>query len=401
MYDCVASTLLPISGIGVSRYSIHERKSSFMRCRSRNSYSSRSGLIRVGFGRIVNAGRNPGGLGFEEFQFEEGLGVGKQMRGDLGVGRSQDALESEKWGLESSEDDGFKEVSEAINELASAGVEFLERNGDGLKVKTGRRRKKGSAEKMDLVRSEDDEVLKFEGKVRSLRIGRNVLRRSNLVAKQVISIQSALSLGFVSQLWVDTSTWLVQVVEARASLLSGESEWFLLEDVSQVGDVVLVRDESVMDSETRLLGLETLVGYDVITPGRRRIGKVRGYSFDINSGAVESLELDSFGISIIPSSLVSTYVLLVEDVLEVIPDKVVVHEAAASRIQRLTKGIWGTKSVKSVDGDEEYYADDIALDQASLSPDQARTSRKRYSRQKYQPDTSQNEDDWELPIDYL
>ncbi|CAM8967887.1 unnamed protein product [Rhodiola kirilowii] len=401
MCDCVASTLLPISGIGVSRYSIHERKSSFMRWQSRNSYSSRSGLIRVGFGRIVNAGRNPGGLGFEEFQFEEGLGVSKQVRGDLGIGRSQDALESEKWGLESSEDDGFKEVSEAINELASAGVEFLERNGDGLKVKTGRRRKKGSAEKMDLVRSEDDEVLKFEGKERSLRRGRNVLRRSNLVAKQVISIQSALSLGFVSQLWVDTSTWLVQMVEARASLLSGESEWFLLEDVSRVGDVVLVRDESVMDSETRLLGLETLVGYDVITPGRRRIGKVRGYSFDINSGAVESLELDSFGISIIPSSLVSTYVLLVEDVLEVIPDKVVVHEAAASRIQRLTKGIWGTKSVKSVGGDEEYYADDIALDQASLSPDQARTSRKRSSRQKYQPDTSQNEDDWELPIDYL
>lgn len=31
---------------------------------------------------------------------------------------------------------------------------------------------------------------------------------------------------------------------------------------------------------------------------------MRGYSFNINSGAVESLELDSFGISFIPSSLV-------------------------------------------------------------------------------------------------
>lgn len=30
--------------------------------------------------------------------------------------------------------------------------------------------------------------------------------RSNLVAKQVISIQSALSLGFISQLWVDTTS---------------------------------------------------------------------------------------------------------------------------------------------------------------------------------------------------
>lgn len=34
---------------------------------------------------------------------------------------------------------------------------------------------------------------------------------------------------------------------------------------------------------------------------------------------------------------VSTYALLVEDVLEVVSDSVVVHEAAASQIQRLTK----------------------------------------------------------------
>ena len=33
----------------------------------------------------------------------------------------------------------------------------------------------------------------------------------------------------------------------------------------------------------------------------------------------------------------STYALLVEDVLEVLFDSVIVHEAAASRIQRLTK----------------------------------------------------------------
>jgi len=34
---------------------------------------------------------------------------------------------------------------------------------------------------------------------------------------------------------------------------------------------------------------------------------VRGYNFSINSGVVEELEIDSFGLSIIPSSLVSGY----------------------------------------------------------------------------------------------
>ncbi|ESR42843.1 hypothetical protein CICLE_v10012138mg [Citrus x clementina] len=140
-----------------------------------------------------------------------------------------------------------------------------------------------------------------------LRRGGQVMRRSNLLAKQVISIQSAMSLGFVSQLWVDTTSWVVLVVEVRPNLLSGEPERLLLEDICQVGDVVLIEDESVMENDFKMVGLDTLVGYRVVTPGRQNIGKVRGYTFNINSGAVESLELDSFGISIIPSSLVGEY----------------------------------------------------------------------------------------------
>ncbi|RZS16704.1 hypothetical protein BHM03_00048768 [Ensete ventricosum] len=121
---------------------------------------------------------------------------------------------------------------------------------------------------------------------------RQIMKRSNLLAKQVISIQSAQSLGFVSQLWVDTRSfinllvstsnlfqWMVVLVEVRPNLLSGEMEKFLLEDVRQVkllsvGDVVLVEDESVMENELKMTGLETLVGYNVVTSGRHDVGKV-------------------------------------------------------------------------------------------------------------------------------
>lgn len=51
----------------------------------------------------------------------------------------------------------------------------------------------------------EDQVEKFGGELR-LRKGKQVIRRSNLLAKQVISIRSALSLGFISQLWVDTNS---------------------------------------------------------------------------------------------------------------------------------------------------------------------------------------------------
>ncbi|KAK3444990.1 hypothetical protein EUGRSUZ_A00566 [Eucalyptus grandis] len=216
------------------------------------------------------------------------------------------------------------------------------------------------------LRSEEES----ESKLRA-RGGRQVMRRSSMVAKQVISIESALGLGFVSQLWVDTLSWNVVIVEVRPNLLSSDSERFLLEDVCQVG-------------------------YEVVTPGRRSIGKVRGYTFNVNSGALESLELDSFGISIIPSSLVSTYALFVEDVLEVASDKVFVHEAAAARLQRLTKGWWGAQNVgKSFNEVEEYYD----LEEDRLAND-CRT-RREFRRRRSRPKSRENQDDLDLPMDFL
>ncbi|KAJ9544813.1 hypothetical protein OSB04_024520 [Centaurea solstitialis] len=227
-----------------------------------------------------------------------------------------------------------------------------------------------------------------------IRKGKQLMKRLNVIAKQVISIQSALSLGFISQLWVDTNTWMVVIVEVRPNLLSGEVERFFLEDTRQVGDVVLIEDESVMDNEFKMVGLETLVGYSVVTPGRRDIGKVRGYTFNINSGVIESLELDSFGISIIPSSLVSTYELRVEDVLEVVSDTVVVHEAAASCIQRLTKGFWGGQRVGySIDN----YSD---LEGQSGYRKGRRRSSVRSPKPQRRP-VDDTEEEWDLPMDYL
>ncbi|KAL0338061.1 UNVERIFIED_CONTAM: hypothetical protein Sangu_1328200 [Sesamum angustifolium] len=227
---------------------------------------------------------------------------------------------------------------------------------------------------------------------------RQMMRRSNIIAKQVISIRSALSLGYVSQLWVDTSSWTVIVVEVRPNLLSGDFERFLLKAITQVGDVILVEDENVMEHDFKLVGLETLVGYTVVTPSRQSIGKVRGYTFNINSGTVESLELDSFGISIIPSSLVSTYSLFVEDVKEVLTDTVIVREAAVSRIQRLTKGFWDGQ-YSGISKDE--FDEQLDINEKQNNADYREKRHQSWSRRKLRPKIRKSEDDWELPMDYL
>ncbi|GMH23127.1 hypothetical protein Nepgr_024970 [Nepenthes gracilis] len=263
---------------------------------------------------------------------------------------------------------------------------------------------KGSFKGKDLIGIEngdsgilnDEEPMHLKGRL-DLRSGRQLIKRSNMLAKQVISIHSALNLGFISQLWVDTGTWVVLMVELRPDLLSTESEKVLLEDIKQVGDVVLIQDESVLVDELRLVGLETLVGYEVVTPGRRSMGKVRGYTFDINSGAVESLELDSFGISIIPSSLVSTYALFIEDVIEVVSDTVIVQEAAATRIQRLTKGFWGHRNMGRPSAGLRYSDGK----QEPLKPVRGQKARGNSWSRKFGPETRQMQEDWELPMDYL
>lgn len=81
------------------------------------------------------------------------------------------------------------EVDARINEASvSSGVDFVERLKDE-----------------DLVTSDEKlEELEQRNGDWNTRRGRQVMKRSNMLAKQVISIQSALSLGFVSQLWVDT-----------------------------------------------------------------------------------------------------------------------------------------------------------------------------------------------------
>lgn len=47
---------------------------------------------------------------------------------------------------------------------------------------------------------------RYRGTVEVAKSRKKMTRRSNVMAKQVISIRTALSLGFISQLWVDTST---------------------------------------------------------------------------------------------------------------------------------------------------------------------------------------------------
>lgn len=83
----------------------------------------------------------------------------------------------------------------------------IEKGFDGLDGDDEGRRNSQEEDLVPIQQGDDDleKDEKFSSKV-GFRKVKQIIRRSNLLAKQVISIRSALSLGFVSQLWVDTTS---------------------------------------------------------------------------------------------------------------------------------------------------------------------------------------------------
>lgn len=152
----------------------------------------------------VRASKNTGLFGSEDYGFRSELGFKEKgdHRFDFETNRSQRKKNRIRKERESS--------------MGSVGPEFLElRGGGAVEVeKEGGRRPKESLEQENLVKVEErgdgggdgEEALVQESGSAGLKKGRQVVRRSTMLAKQVISIRSALSLGFVSQLWVDTTS---------------------------------------------------------------------------------------------------------------------------------------------------------------------------------------------------
>lgn len=167
------------------------------------------------------------------------------------------------------------------------------------------------------------------------------LTRSDVVGKAVITRTSGLKLGVVRQAWVDASRWeLVSLDVAPNALAIGESsDAVMLQSLRQVGDVVLVHDESVLESNLSTYGLNTLVGCELVTESGEYLGRVRDYLFHPESGKVVDIVFDSLGVPLIPDSIVSTYSLNVVEVVTAGPGRIIAKEGAERRLDQLTSGI--------------------------------------------------------------
>ncbi|MBF2028057.1 MAG: PRC-barrel domain-containing protein [Oscillatoriales cyanobacterium C42_A2020_001] len=186
-----------------------------------------------------------------------------------------------------------------------------------------------------------------------------IRQRSDLLGTMVVTRNTGKKLGVVSQLWVDIDQQRVVALSLRPNLLYGTPQPMLLSSIRQIGDVILVDDEDVIeDIDTE--AFNSLINCEVITETGELLGKVRGFKFDVDDGGVVSLIIASVGLPLIPDQVVSTYELPIDAIVSSGPDRLIVFEGSEENMVQLSVGVLERLGIGKPpwerDDDEVYIA---------------------------------------------
>ncbi|MBD2294959.1 PRC-barrel domain-containing protein [Anabaena sphaerica FACHB-251] len=186
-----------------------------------------------------------------------------------------------------------------------------------------------------------------------------VIRRSDILNTQVITRDNGKRLGIVSQIWVDIDQREVVALGLRDSLISisGLPRQMYLNSINQIGDVILVDNEDVIE-DIEVESLSNLMNWEVITETGEVLGRVRGFKFNGETGKIYSIVIASLGVPQIPDQFLSTYEISIEEVVSTGPSRLIVFEGAEERVNQLTVGVLERLGIGRApwerDAEEEY-----------------------------------------------
>ena len=168
-----------------------------------------------------------------------------------------------------------------------------------------------------------------------------ICQRSDILGTQVITRDRGKRLGVVSQLWVDIDRREVVAIGLRDNIfaVAGMPRFMFLSNVSEIGDVLLVEDESAIEDDVDVDVYSILINSEVITETGEPLGRVRGFKFDPEDGKLVSIIIASLGIPQIPDQVLSTYELGIEEIVSSGPNRLIVFEGSEERMRQLTVGL--------------------------------------------------------------
>ncbi len=167
--------------------------------------------------------------------------------------------------------------------------------------------------------------------------------RSELMGTQVITRDTGRRLGVVGEVVVDIDRREVVALGLRDNpltrFLPGLPRWMPLERIRQVGDVILVDSSDSLAEEFNPERYSKVINCQVITESGQTLGRVLGFSFDIETGELITLVIGALGVPLLAEGVLSTWELPVSEVVSSGSDRIIVYEGAEQKLKQLGTGL--------------------------------------------------------------
>ncbi len=167
--------------------------------------------------------------------------------------------------------------------------------------------------------------------------------RSELMGTQVITRDTGRRLGLVGEVVVDIDHREVVALGLRDNpltrFLPGLPRWMPLDRIRQVGDVILVDSaDSLIESFTPDR-YSRVINCQVITESGQQLGRVLGFSFDIETGELTTLVMGALGVPLLGEGVLSTWEIPVDEIVSSGADRIIVYEGAEDKLKQLNSGL--------------------------------------------------------------
>ncbi len=167
--------------------------------------------------------------------------------------------------------------------------------------------------------------------------------RSELMGTQVITTDTGRRLGVVGEVVVDIDRREVVALGLRDNpltrFLPGLPKWMPLESIKQVGDVILVDSLDSLSDGFSPERYGKVINCQVITESGQLLGRVLGFSFDIETGDLISLVMGALGVPLLGEGVLSTWEIPVDEIVSSGTDRIIVYEGAEDKLNQLSSGL--------------------------------------------------------------
>ena len=144
-----------------------------------------------------------------------------------------------------------------------------------------------------------------------------------------------------------------------------------LESIKQGGDVILVDSLDSLSESFSPERYGKVINCQVITESGKLLGRVLGFSFDIETGDLISLVMGAVGVPLLGEGVLSTWEIPVEEIVSSGTDRIIVYEGAEEKLKQLSSGLLEKLGVGGSSWDEReangYSANLVPVENQLLS----------------------------------